>query len=105
MLNFLNLRTIQPSKAFIIFFLTLMSFLVIFADTKPLTPQVLEYLDVDISTFWDYRPKYKSLSCKLMVFSKIKYMYEKYIIDQYVNQTEHKREYLDLLHEKMYNFC
>ncbi len=73
--------------------------------SKPLTKEVLQYLDADKSTFSTYKGQFKVLACKLLTYGKIKNLYDEEIIDKYLNQTENKIEFLNLLQEKTQEKC
>jgi hypothetical protein len=81
-----------------------MSFLIEFL-TKPLTPKILELLDKDILAYENFRGQYRYLSCKLLIYSKLKYMFEKEIIDEYIAQTPKKKEFVDVLYEEILKKC
>lgn len=74
-------------------------------SSAPLQQNVLKYLEKDKETFQEYRNHYKFLSCKLMTYSKMKYLYEKEIIDPFVKQTTKKDDFIDALREKILDFC
>lgn len=73
--------------------------------TKPLSPKVLDLLDKDQLAFENFRGKYRYLSCKLIIYSKLKYMFETEIIDQFMNQTPKKKEFIDTLYDEMLKKC
>jgi hypothetical protein len=80
-------------------------YIIIFIKCKPLSKNVLDYLEQDEETFKDYRNHFQFLSCKLMTYSKMKYLYENEMIDQYVNKTKRKGEFVDLLRERIMDYC
>ena len=73
--------------------------------TKPLTKEVLDYLKKDINTFNTYRTDLLKTTCNLIVYSKIKYMWEKEEIDKYLEKAKDKLGFLKALREKMYEKC
>lgn len=83
----------------------LLALLVIEIFTKPLTPKILDLLDKDQLAFENFRGQYRYLSCKLLIYSKLKYMFEKEIIDQFVKETPKKREFMDVLYDEMLKKC
>ncbi len=72
---------------------------------KPLTKEVLDYLDKDKETFATYKDNYKILACKLITYSKLKYLYDIETIDKYLNQTDDKMGFLNLAQSKMIDMC
>jgi hypothetical protein len=74
-------------------------------ESKPLTPQVIKYLEEDQITFTYYKENYRKLSCKIMTFSKMKYLYETKEIDKYMNQTQNQRGFLDYMQMTLENHC
>jgi deoxyxylulose-5-phosphate synthase len=84
---------------------TLLCCLLVIMICKPLTKEVLEYLQKDHETFVTFREKYKQLSCKLLVFSRLQYMFENETIDEFMNMTVDKHEYVDRLGEAMMEKC
>jgi hypothetical protein len=79
--------------------------LLIYINSRPLSQNVIEYLEKDEDTFVNYRKDYKFLSCKLMTYSRMKYLYEKEFIDEHVNKTNNREGFLDSLRERIMNFC
>lgn len=77
----------------------------IFLNCEPLTKEVLEYLEKDEETFKSYKANYKNLACKVLTYSRIKYLYEKEEIDKYINQTQNRRGFVDYLQESIFNTC
>jgi hypothetical protein len=73
--------------------------------TKPLTKDVLEYLSKDIHTFKTYRNDLLKTTCNLTVYSKIKYMWEKELIDKYLEKAKDKLGFVKALRHKMYEMC
>lgn len=88
-----------------ILFTLVISFLLKLVVLKPLTKAVLQYLEEDKITFNEYRERYKEISCKLIVYGKMKFMYENETIDIYTNQTDNKRAYLDYLEKDLFDLC
>ena len=72
---------------------------------KPLTTEVLQYFEADKITFANYKDEYKVLACKLLTYSRMKNLYEEEVIDRFLNQTDDKAGYLDLLQEKIKEKC
>jgi len=72
---------------------------------KPLSPKIIELLDKDQLAFENFRGQYRYLSCKLLIYSKLKYMFEKEIIDQFVKETPKKKEFMDVLYDEMLKKC
>jgi predicted nucleotidyltransferase len=77
----------------------------IFINCEPLTKEVLEYLEKDEETFKNYKANYKLLACKVLTYSRIKYLYEKEEIDKYINQTKNRRGFMDYMQERIFNLC
>lgn len=77
----------------------------ILMNCEPLTKEVLDYLEKDEETFRSYKTNYKHLACKVLTYSRIKYLYEKEEIDKYINQTQNRRGFLDYLQESIFNMC
>jgi hypothetical protein len=73
--------------------------------SKPLTKEVLEYLNKDIITFNTYRKDLLKTSCNLIVYSKIKFMWEKEEIDKYLEKAKDKVGFIKALKEKMLETC
>jgi hypothetical protein len=73
--------------------------------SKPLTKDVLKYLDSDKLTYATYKDDYKKLACKLLTFSRMKNLYDEEVIDKYLGQIENKIGYLEILQEKMKEKC
>jgi hypothetical protein len=77
-----------------------------YITSRPLGREVLEYLDKDVITFETYRLQYLELSCRLTIYSKLKYMWEIEALDKYLNQTTlTPREYLGNVREEMMKKC
>jgi hypothetical protein len=94
------------SKLLVTFAFTILVFnLISTIICEPLTSQVLEYLDKDKETFLEYRSQYKFLACKVLTYSRMKYLFEKETIDGYLNQTINKRGFLDYMQENILNYC
>ena len=74
-------------------------------SSKPLTKDVLKYLDSDKLTYITYKDEYKKLACKLLTYSRMKNLYDEEVIDKYLGQIENKIGYLDSLEEKMNEKC
>lgn len=87
-----------------LFSILVLNLIVLFL-TKPLTPEVLDYLAKDEQTFREYRAGYKELTCKLLTYSKLKVLYESESIDKVMNQTNNKRGFVDYLHSSMFDLC
>lgn len=83
----------------------LLTILVIDILSKPLSPKILDLLDKDQLAFENFRGQYRYLSCKLLIYSKLKYMFEKEIIDQFIKETPNKREFMDVLYDEMLKKC
>lgn len=83
----------------------ILTLIVIEIITKPLTPKILDLLDKDQLAFENFRGQYRYLSCKLLIYSKLKYMFEKEIIDQFIKETPKKREFMDVLYDEMLKKC
>lgn len=73
--------------------------------TKALSPKIMDLLDKDQLAFENFRGQYRYLSCKLLIYSKLKYMFEKEIIDQFVKETPKKKEFMDVLYDEMLKKC
>jgi hypothetical protein len=73
--------------------------------TRPLSPKILDLLDRDQLAFENFRGQYRYLSCKLLIYSKLKYMFEKEIIDQFIKETSKKKEFMDVLYDEMLKKC
>ncbi len=91
--------------------ITFFSIMVIFlnmlgnSNTKPLTKDVLQYLEADKKTFSVYKEEYKKLACKLLTYSRMKNLYDEEVIDVYLKQTDNKMGYLNLLQSKIQEKC
>jgi hypothetical protein len=84
----------------------IIGFIMLFINvTKPLTKDVLEYLNKDLITFDTYRTDLLKTACKLTVYSKIKFMWEKETLDKYLNKTEKVREFVLELKNSMMEKC
>jgi len=92
-------------KNFVFNCVILLLTLVIEHLSKPLSPKILELLDKDHFAFENFRVQYRYLSCKLMIYSKLKYMFELEIIDQFMKETPKKREFVDALYDEMLKKC
>jgi hypothetical protein len=79
--------------------------LFVILNARPLTKKVEDYLRADEDVFRNYRESFKALSCRVMIYGKLRLMYEEERIDKYMNQTENKKEYIDLLDNEMYKLC
>lgn len=73
--------------------------------SKPLTPDVLKYLEKDQETFANYKQNYRELSCKIMTYSKMKHLYESKEIDKYVIQTKDQKGFLDYMEKSYQTHC
>jgi hypothetical protein len=73
--------------------------------SKPLTKEVLEYLNKDIITFNTYRKDLLKTTCNLIVYSKIKYMWENETIDKYLEKAKDKVGFVKAIKEKMFEKC
>jgi hypothetical protein len=74
--------------------------------SKPLGRDVLDYLEKDVITFETYRNDFLYLSCKLTIYSKLKYMWETEELDKYLNQTTLvKKDYINKVREEMMKTC
>jgi len=73
--------------------------------SKPLTKDVIKYLDSDKLTYTTYKGEYKKLACKLLTYSKMKNLYDEEVIDKYLIQIENKLGFLDMLQEKIREKC
>ena len=92
-------------KKFNIKLLIILCFQIINFLTKPLSKKILDLLDKDQFAFENFRPRYRYLSCKLIIYSKMKYMYESEIIDQFMKETPKKREFVETLYDEMLKQC
>lgn len=90
---------------YILSILLIIQFFLIYSNSKPLTKEVLRYLDEDKLTFANYKDQYKVLACKLLTYGKLKNLYDEEIIDRYLNQTENKIGFLNLLERKTHDRC
>jgi hypothetical protein len=79
--------------------------LFIYTSTRPFGKEVLDYLEKDALTFETYRKDYLHIACKLTIYSKLKYMWEKEELDQYLNKTDDKASYLRQVREEMMKTC
>ena len=84
-----------------IFFLSL----ILICESKPLTPEVIKYLEKDQDTFSNYKQIYRELSCKIITYSKMKHLYESKEIDKYVNQTIDQKGFLDYMQNSYLTHC
>ena len=73
--------------------------------TLPLDKKTLELLKKDQLTMDNYRGQYRYLSCKLLIYSKLKYMFEKEKIDTFANQTENKKDFIEIYYQEMLKKC
>jgi hypothetical protein len=81
-------------------------FLFKYLYSMPLGREVLEYLEKDVITFNTYRKDYLELSCKLTIYSKLKYMWEIEELDKYLNKTTlSPRDYINRVREEMMKKC
>jgi hypothetical protein len=74
-------------------------------NTKPLIKEVLQNLESDKQTFLVYKDEYKKLACKLLTYSRMKNLYDEEVIDVYLNQTDDKIGYLNLLQSNIQEKC
>ena len=87
-------------RSIIVFIITLF-----YIFTKPITKDVLDYLNKDLITFDTYRKDLLKTACRLTVYSKIKYMWEKEILDQYLNKTQRVKDFVLELKRNMLEKC
>lgn len=73
--------------------------------SKPLTKDTIEYLKADQHIFDTFHYRLRILSCKLGSYSKIKDLYDREIIDQYLNKTRYKRTFLNALETHFRELC
>lgn len=92
-------------KNFKVKFIIILITLIVKLLAKPLTPKILELLDKDQLAFENFRGQYRYLSCKLLIYSKLKYMFEAEIIDEIMKETPKKREFIDVLYDEMLKKC
>ena len=67
--------------------------------------KTIELLKKDQLTMDNYKAQYRYLSCKLLIYSKLKYMFESELIDKFANQTEKKKEFIDIFYDEMLKRC
>ena len=72
---------------------------------KPLDKKTIELLKKDQFTMDNYKARYRYLSCKLLIYGKMKYMFETEKIDTHANQTLNKREFIDIYYDEMLKKC
>jgi hypothetical protein len=77
----------------LIILITLLSLFATFFS-KALDKKTIELLKKDQFTMDNYKARYRYLSCKLLIYGKMKYMFETEKIDTFANQTLNKREYI-----------
>ena len=73
--------------------------------SKPLGKDVLDYLTEDMITFNTYRKDFLQLTCKLTIYSKMKYMWESEELDKYLNRTTNVIDYVQAVKDEMYKVC
>jgi len=73
--------------------------------SKPLTKDTIEYLKADQDIFDTFHHRLRMLGCKLGSYSKIKDLYDREIIDQYLNKTRYKRTFLNALEAHFRQLC
>lgn len=88
-----------------LFSIILFAFLFVFSLTKPLTKEIIQFIDEDQHIFDNYREDFKDLSCLTAVYSKLKHIYEKELIDDHIKKVDNKKAFLDELQAQMYNKC
>lgn len=85
--------------------LLLLLSIIAITNAKPLTKEVLDYLKKDINTFDTYRTDLLKTTCNLTVYSKLKYMWEKELIDKYLEKAKDKVGFVKALRAKMFEKC
>jgi hypothetical protein len=74
-------------------------------SAKALDKKVIEVLKKDQLIMDNYSARYRYLSCKLIIYSKLKYMFELEKIDVFANVTENKKDFIDIFYEEMLKKC
>ena len=72
---------------------------------KALDKKTIELLKKDQFTMDNYKARYRYLSCKLLIYGKLKYMFETERIDTFAAETANKREFVDIYYDEMLKKC
>lgn len=74
-------------------------------SSKPIDKKLIEVLKKDQFTMDNFKARYRYLSCKLIIYSKLKYMFESEKIDTFAEVTENKKEFIDIYYNEMLKRC
>ena len=91
----------QRIRKFFIFF-TIINLTVL---CKELPRDVMKVLEEDEMELKNYRKPLEELSCKMMVFSRLKKMENDNSIFTYLDQVDLKEQFLDYISKELYNYC
>ena len=72
---------------------------------KELPKDVMKVLQEDEDELKNYRKPLLDLSCKMMVFSRLKKMENENSIYTYLDQVDLKEQFLDYVSKELYNHC
>jgi hypothetical protein len=72
---------------------------------KELPRDVMKVLQEDEDELKNYRKPLLDLSCKMMVFSRLKKMENENSIYTYLDQVDLKEQFLDYVSKELYNHC
>ena len=76
-------------------------------SSTDLTKEIIDSLNNDHLRMKGFKENFRRMSCKLLVVSKIRALYETEELDKYTNRTtpESRPKYVDKLREEYYDAC
>ncbi len=99
-------KNILSKQLLLILTITLSSLLSQYVTTD-LTKEIIDSLNNDHLRMKGFKENFRRMSCKLLVVSKIRALYETEELDKYTNRTtpESRPKYVDKLREEYYDAC
>ncbi len=95
----------KKNFTYILLIIIIICFCLLKIFTKSLDKKVIEVLKKDQLTLDNYKARYRYLSCKLIIYSKLKYMFEYEKIDTFANVTDNKKDFIDIYYDEMLKKC
>ena len=96
---------LKQNSIFLIIIITIILLCLSKIFTKPLEKKLIDVLKKDQWTMENYKARYRYLSCKLIIYSKLKYMFEEEKIDTFANVTDNKKDFIDIYYDEMLKKC
>lgn len=89
------------------FIITFIFSILNYSNSTELGKDILETLNKDSDHMKNFKENYRRMSCKLLVTSKLRAMFETEELDKYTNRTtpEARPQFLDRLKEEYLNSC